>query len=99
MEFLSVNLGNLLTMLTFLVGGVGFAYTIRGDVKITALRLTAVEKELADLRKVVVEIARQEERMNSMDQRMLAQGVRLDQIVSRVDGLINRERNRENNSK
>jgi hypothetical protein len=94
MEFLTINLGNILTIATFLIGGLSFAYTIRSDVKVTSVRLTAVERELSDLRKVVVEIARQEERLNSMDSRMLAQGVRLDQIVSRVDGLINRERNR-----
>jgi hypothetical protein len=95
MDFLAVNLGNILTMITFVVGGLGFVYTIRADVRVTAMRLSAVEQELAQLRSVVIQIARQEERMNSMDQRTLAQGVRLDQIVMRLDGVLNRERSRE----
>jgi hypothetical protein len=91
MEFLNLNLGNILTIATFILGGIGFAYTIKSDVRVTSTRLTAVELELAGLRQVVIEIARQGERMNAMDQRASAQGIRIDQIVMRLDGVLNRE--------
>jgi hypothetical protein len=94
MDFLQVNLGNLLTILTFVLGGIGFVYTIRSDVRIITNRLDTVETDLHELRKVVVELARQEERMSALDQRLLATGIRLDQIVIRLDGVINRERDR-----
>jgi hypothetical protein len=91
MDFLTINLGNVLTILTFIAGGLGFVYTIRADVKVTSLRLAAVEQELAQLRNVVVQIARQEERMNAMDQRMLFQGKRIDDYFNRVYNLVERE--------
>jgi len=85
MEFFTVTLGNLLSAIAFIIGGVSFAYTIRGDVKSAVLRLDNVERELHELRKVVVSIARQEERMNAIDQRLLAQGQRMDDCVRRLD--------------
>jgi hypothetical protein len=89
MDFLNFNLGNLLTIITFIIGGLGFVYTIRADVKVTSVRLSAVEKELSELRRVVVDIARQEERLNAIDQRMIMQGQRLDDTNRKVDKLGN----------
>jgi len=79
-EFLRVNLGNVLTIITFLTGGVYFVSTIKGSVEAQGARLTNVEDELHEIRNVVVAMARQEERMNAMDQRMLAQGARIDKL-------------------
>jgi hypothetical protein len=84
MEFFTVNLGNLLTIFSFFVGGLLFITSLKSDTRITAVRLQAVESELAELRKVVVEIARQEERLNAMDQRMLAQGQRIDRYIEKA---------------
>lgn len=83
-EFLRVNLGQLLSMIVFIVGGVGFAYTVRGDVKNQGSRLESIEQELHELRKVVVSIARQEERLTAMDQRMLSQGRRIDRMANQL---------------
>jgi hypothetical protein len=94
-EFFHISLGNILTIITFLVGGLGFAYTVRNDVRIATLRIEAMEEDVHELRKTIVELARQEERMRSLDQRLLAQGVRLDQVVNRLDGVLNRERDLE----
>lgn len=79
-EFLRVNLGNILTIITFLTGGVYFVSTIKASVEAQGGRLVSVESEIHELRKVVVAMARQEERMNAMDQRMLAQGMRIDKL-------------------
>lgn len=79
-EFLRVNLGNILTIITFLTGGVYFVSTIKASVEAQGGRLISVESEIHELRKVVVAMARQEERMNAMDQRMLAQGMRIDKL-------------------
>ena len=84
MEFLHLDAGNILTILTFVIGGLGFVYTIRGDVKASVERIAAVEKELYELRKVVVQIARQEERLNYLDQRIIAQGLRLDDAQKEI---------------
>lgn len=84
MDFLQVNLGNLLTILTFLLGGTGFAYTIKSEVRHQADKLASIEGELVELRKVLISMARYEERLNAMDQRMLMQGQRIDSQGERI---------------
>jgi Flp pilus assembly protein TadB len=86
-EFLHINFGNLLTIFTFLSGMVAFAYTIKTDVRVQSVRLEAIEDELSELRKVVVTMARQEERINAMDMRMLEQGKRVDAQGGRLTSL------------
>jgi hypothetical protein len=89
--FLHVTLGNILTILALVGGLFSFAYSIRGSVQVMNTRLSSIEEDLSELRKVVVTMARQEERIAALDQRLLAQGVRVDQIVARLDAMITRE--------
>ena len=90
-DFLQINLGNVLTIVAFFVGGTGFVYTLRSDIKIHADRMAAmsdrfgvVEIKMERLSEVVVSLARQEERMTAMDQRMLLQGQRIDEVNKRL---------------
>ena len=66
----TVNLGNILTVGSFVAGGVLFIMTIRDDAKITARRLESVELELARISQAIVDIARQDERMKAMEHRL-----------------------------
>lgn len=43
-------------------------------------RLLNIEEEMKQFRAVLISVARQDERMNAMDQRMLAQGRRIDSL-------------------
>ncbi len=61
-----------------------FANTIRKDVTYHGDRLANVEEEMKKIRDVMVSIARQEERMSAMDQRILAQGARIDELTKRI---------------
>jgi hypothetical protein len=76
-----------------LLVGIGIAFgVLRNDVKGQGTRLTKVELDLDKMREVMVSLARQEERYNAMDQRMLAQGQRIDTSDKRLDtvaGIIN----------
>jgi len=83
-DFFHVNLGNVLTIVAFFVGGLAFVYTLRGDVRMQAGRLESLEREVVKMRDVLVQIARQEERLTAMDQRMLLQGQRLDDLNKRL---------------
>jgi len=76
----SLNLGHLLTIFGFVIGGLTFAMTIRGDVtslKVTeennkaalATRLEVVERDMRRITEVLVELAAQDERLNSHSQR------------------------------
>jgi K+/H+ antiporter YhaU regulatory subunit KhtT len=67
---LTVNLGNLLTIISFLVGGVTFVYAIRSDVKTIQARLMLVEEELDQLTGVLVSLARQDERLNYLNKEL-----------------------------
>jgi len=84
-NFLSFNLGNLVTIVSFIVGGIMFVNTIRKDVSYQGERLTNIEEEMKKMREVIISIARQEERMSAMDQRMLSQGARIDDVIRRLD--------------
>ena len=84
-NFLSFNLGNAVTIISFIVGGIMFVNTIRKDVSYQGDRLTDIEEEMKKMREVIITIARQEERMSAMDQRMLSQGARIDDLIRRFD--------------
>lgn len=79
--FLQFNLGNFLTILSFLFGGVYFANTMRNDVNMQSqkmdllhiqntARLSAVESEIRTLREVLVETAELKAILNSHESRI-----------------------------
>src|SRR6267154_1625585 len=80
-QFLAVNLVSILQLVSFIGGGIWIVSAMKSVQQNQSIRIEAVEKELFELRKVIVAIARQEERMTAMDQRMLAQGNRLDRLT------------------
>jgi hypothetical protein len=90
MEFFTVSLGNILTIVSFILGGLAFIWSMKGDLKISSMRLTNIEVEITELRKVIVTMARQEERINSMDERLLAQGKRVDAQGDRITSIDRR---------
>jgi arginyl-tRNA synthetase len=76
---LSVSLGNILTIGTFLTGGVAFVYTIRTDVAMQAqritmmqegngMRLSNLEGEVRTLRDVLVTLAQQGARLDILEE-------------------------------
>lgn len=89
-EFLKLLLTNAPTILVFLVGGVVLINSLKKDVKFQSVRLAAIESEMSELRKVVIELARQEERIQSMDQRLLAHGKRVDAQGERITAIDQR---------
>jgi hypothetical protein len=67
-----------LQLLVFIGGGVWIVSSMKSVQETQSERLKAIEQEVSELRKVVVSIARQEERMNALDQRLLTQSRRID---------------------
>lgn len=59
----TVNIGNILTMLSILGGGAMF-------IGATSKRLESVESELSKMTAAMVELARQDERMKYMERRL-----------------------------
>ena len=85
MEFWKLSVENLITLLVLGAGGLGFVYTIRGRLDALSERLLVFEKEIRRLVDVLVVQNRQEERMNSMENRISAQGLRLDDLTKRFN--------------
>lgn len=87
-QFLNVNLGNIITIISFLVGGIVFANTIKIRVQGLTDGFKSIQEEVHELKTVVVTIARQEERLTAMDQRMLMQGQRVDNVADKVNHML-----------
>lgn len=81
----TVTIGNLLTIISFLVVGSGFIYAIRAKVDAVSTRLLVIEKEIHTLVDILIQQGRQDERMTAMDARIANQGARLDDITRRFN--------------
>lgn len=67
--FLHVNLGNILTILSFIGGGIWFISTMRTAMELLSMRMTGIERlvtgqaeELKKLTQVLITLGRYEER-------------------------------------
>jgi hypothetical protein len=83
----SLSLGNIITIIGLLVGGLAFAFRIDGTVSRlkdgesnTVDRISAVERDLSKITDVLVTLARQDERLNSHADRIRS----LEESVGRV---------------
>ena len=91
---LTINLGNLLSIIVFVGGGIIFVTRVQGKVDALAIQVLSMEEEMKKLVEVLIQQGRHEERLAAMDQRMMAQGSRLDALLERVNRYINGEERR-----
>ena len=83
-----ISLGNFLTIGSFLVGGLGFVWTMKSQIDSLGSRTQAMETELKKLVEVLIHQGRQDERLNAFDARVSG-------ISDRINGMerrINREK-------
>jgi hypothetical protein len=91
-DFLHVNLGNILTIFAFLVGGVSFAYTIKSDLATQNIRmemlheqntqrLIHLETEIKILREVVIDQARQRMELQALNDKLSLFERRFDRVL------------------
>lgn len=76
----TVSLQGILTIITVGGGLVATFATMRTNVRALNVQMGSLDKEIKKISDVLVSLARQEERMAGMDQRMLMQGSRIDEI-------------------
>ena len=79
----NVSLGNLLTVAGFGFSGVVFVMMMRGDMMVLASRIGKVEEILKDLSEAAIAVAKQEGRIESLDERITAISRRLDAYIIR----------------
>lgn len=87
-----VSFGNVLTIAAFILGGSAFVWTMKSQIDLLGNRTEAMEDELKKLVQILINQGRQEERMNAIDHRMLAQGERLDSAIDRLNRISDRDR-------
>jgi small-conductance mechanosensitive channel len=87
-QFWSFNVGQVGQVAVILLGAGMMFQKLKDSIKEHAGRLDAVEKQLINLAAVMTGLARQEERMIAMDQRMLAQGARIDTQAMLLGGRL-----------
>ena len=68
---LSINLGNLLTIASFLVGGTTFIVALRSMLRSLDERMVSVEGEIKKLTDILVKLAAYDERFKNYDERFL----------------------------
>lgn len=81
----TINLGHILTILALIGAVVVPAITIKNRVDAISVRIHSLDEEMKKLVDILVQQGRQEERMDGMDGRMLAQGMRIDDLIRKVD--------------
>lgn len=87
-QFLSFNIGQIVQIVVILFGfGVMFQQ-LRGDIKNQGSRLEKVETQITQMQSILISEARQDERITAMDQRMLAQGQRIDSTAAILNGRL-----------
>lgn len=98
-----VSLGNILTILTFIVGGMAFVYSLRADTRVQEAKfmmltdqMIEVKIDVKKLSEVLVQLATHGGRITSVEERLLSQGRRLDENIARVNRFIDKEIERSN---
>ena len=81
----TINLGNILTIISFLGGGIAFVVAIKSRVDAQSERLRGVEDEVKQLSQIMIMQGRHDERLTAMDMRVVSQGRRLDDTIHRMN--------------
>jgi hypothetical protein len=66
----TINLGHIITAVGLLGGALGIIYAIKTDVKLIKTEIDSIKDDLRAMAGVLVQIGRQEERLNSHDRRI-----------------------------
>lgn len=87
-----LDMGHLITIAITLVAWVGFVWAIKADTKVLKTQVQSMEGailstniEIKELQKVMITLADHNGRMNVIDERMMAQGKRFDDMSRRVN--------------
>ena len=66
----SIRIGDMLVLLFFLIGGLGFAWSMRGDLKMLARDMQLQSKKIEKLETVITAQAVQTQRIDDLDRRI-----------------------------
>ena len=79
----TISLGNILTVAGFGFSGIIFVMMMRGDMMVLGQRISNIESVLKDLASAALAVAKQEARIETLDERLNAISRRLDTYILR----------------
>jgi len=86
----TINLGHLITIASFVLGGIGFVWAVKLDTAVVKTRLDfqdnqlgALTKELQKVGEILISLAQANGRMDRIEDRQLAQSKRFDEMIER----------------
>ena len=79
----TISLGSLITIVGFIVSGLIFVMMMRADMMVLGQRINNVEMILKDLAAAGLAVARQEARIETLDERLNSISQRLDAYIIR----------------
>ena len=79
----TISLGNILTVAGFAFSGLIFVMMMRADMMVLGQRINNIEMVLKDLAAAGLAVARQEARIETLDERLNAVSQRLDAYIIR----------------
>lgn len=83
-NFWNFNIGQVITIVFVILGGVGFVYTIRGRVDALSERMLSVERNMERLVTILIEQGRQNEQITYLREQITLTGKRVDQLTDKV---------------
>src|SRR5216684_3757306 len=86
----SFRFGDILTLIFFLLGGLGFAWSMRGDLKMLARDMQLQSKKIEKLETIITAQAVQTQRMDELSQRLEELRHGRGFITNEIDGLYSR---------
>ncbi len=102
MQDFGISIGNILTIIVYIIGGALFVDRIRSDGRVlegkvkymgeqfaeTRAEVKEVKADIKQITSLLVEMAKQEARIDRVEERQLAQGQRLDETIKRVNNIL-----------
>lgn len=86
----TINLGHILTVLSFIMVGTGFVLTLKEQMNNLTTRLSVLEEDVKSLIGILIQQGKQEERMLAIDARLSNQGLRLDDLTKRFNDKLDK---------
>lgn len=67
-----ISIGNLVSLMSVLVGGLLFVFTIKADLQVITVRVAQIESTNSKIGDVLITLARQDERLSTIEKNINA---------------------------
>lgn len=76
----TISLGHIIQLFGFLLGGIGFGFMLKADIRLLSQRVANLEKITQQIGEVLTTLARQDERLAGLSTRIL----HIEEYINRI---------------